>query len=105
MGGSGDIPGGDYCYDIGASVTMTGSSSSSSSSTPDDPESIRQTPKTKSPQPTPSTPFNTIVNGMNTQAKGGDGTVIEERKRQPAFTRHNIMHYNAKTHKEKEDKQ
>lgn len=105
-GGSGDIPGGDYCYDIGALVTTTGSSSSSSSSSSplDDTEST-PTPKTQPPRPAPSAPFNAIVNGMNTQATGGDGTVIDERIRQPVLTRHNIMHDSAKTHKEKEDEQ
>jgi hypothetical protein len=105
VGGSGDIPGGDYCYDTNALVFTAGSSSSSSSSsssTSDGPKSTRPTPTTQPPRPTPSAPFNVIVNGMNTQATGGDGTVIEERIRQPALTRHNIMHDSAKTHKEKE---
>jgi hypothetical protein len=108
VGGSGDIPGGDYCYDTDALVSTTGSSSSSSSSsssTLDGSESTRPTPQTQPPRPAPSAPFNAIVNGMNTQATGGDGTVIEERIRQPALTRHNIMHDSAKTHKEKEDEQ
>jgi hypothetical protein len=108
VGGSGDIPGGDYCYDTDALVSTTGSdssSSSSSSSTLDGSESTQPTPKTQPPRPAPSAPFNAIVNGMNTQATGGDGTVIEERIRQPALTRHNIMHDSAKTHKEKEDEQ
>ena len=103
VGGSGDIPGGDYCYDTGASVPTTGSSSSSSSFTSDGPESTLPTPKTRPPRPAPSAPFNAIVNGINTQATGGDDVIVEERIRQPALTRHNIMHDSAKTHKETDE--